>query len=90
MNCKHCGKPLPSSGYLCSFCGVMMDSEQIECQKKIMKEQNIYPELLSEKYNRKKEIFQSREEKNNSFLVIWLIIGILVIIILLFTFVYFL
>lgn len=63
MNCKRCGAPLPSYGYVCTHCGVFMDKDQIEMQKSLQKEN--FPqkaELISEKYGGKKQIFQKREE----------------------------
>ena len=29
MNCKRCGKPLPSEGVTCKFCGMLMSNDEI-------------------------------------------------------------
>jgi len=91
MNCKRCGTPLPSSGYLCSHCGLMMDSNQIEIQKQMIKNNNSYrAELVSEKYGGKKQVFQGREQNENKVLGAIVISGVLLLIIISAIVVYFL
>lgn len=91
MNCKRCGTPLPSNGYVCSHCGLMMDNDQITMQKQMMKNNNSYrAELVSEKYGGKKQVFQGREQNENKVLGLIVILGVLLLIIILAIVVYFL
>jgi uncharacterized membrane protein YvbJ len=91
MNCKRCGNPLPSKGYVCSFCGLMLDNKQIDMQKELLKNNTqLKPDLVSEKYGGKSQVFQSREDKPTSYLGIFIIFGILLLIIVIITIVYFL
>lgn len=91
MNCKRCGAPLPSQGYVCSQCGMFMSSEQIEIQKQYMKNNNdLRAELVSEKYGGKKEIYQSREVRENKGLAFLALFGVLIFIIIIAIIVYFL
>ena len=71
MICHRCGASLPDKGFLCLFCGTMMDQEQIKFQKEFLKtklpNQNI--EFIAKRYGKKGELFQKREkEKSLSFL----------------------
>ena len=91
MNCKRCGSPLPSHGFVCTHCGVFMDKDQIEMQKSLQKD-NIPKrvELVSEKYGGKKEIFQGREDTSKSVSIFFILLGILIFIIFIVFLVYFL
>lgn len=91
MVCKRCGSTLPSTGFLCTNCGFMMDTEQIKKQKEFMKEnkQQKNVEMISERYGKNKVLFQKREKEKNSvfkpifflFLFFLLIIGILILVV---------
>ena len=37
MNCKRCGAVLPSEGFVCKECGMLMDKDQIASQKDKMR-----------------------------------------------------
>ena len=76
MQCKRCGRPLPSSGIVCKFCGALMEKEQIDYQNKMRDKDNQRITLLSEKYGRENQITY-REEKENK------VIGIVVVAIIL-------
>ncbi len=67
MNCKRCGKPLPSEGFLCKHCGTMMDNDQIKIQKENLKQNplNYQNQFISEKYTGHKQIFEERKEEKN-------------------------
>lgn len=91
MKCNRCGAPLPSHGYVCSQCGMFMNKEQIEIQKRDMANNiNLKTELVSEKYGGKKEIFKGREVRENKSLAFILWLSVLLFIIILAIFVYFL
>ncbi len=40
MNCKRCGKPLPSTGFICRNCGTLFDTDQIKEQKERINQEN--------------------------------------------------
>lgn len=92
MNCKRCGSPLPSQGYICSHCGMLMSSEQIEIQKTLLKDNNAHlkADLVSERYGGKKQIFQGREGNDNKYISIFLLFGVIALILLIAIIVYFL
>jgi uncharacterized membrane protein YvbJ len=83
MICKRCGKPLPSEGYMCKFCGAMMDEEQIKEQKELTKQNiNKRPTFISEKYGRKHDIIYNDEENNRDLMkTIFFLIFIFLIVI---------
>lgn len=92
MNCKRCGAPLPSQGYVCSQCGMFMNKEQIDIQKGFLRSNNAHlkAELVSEKYGGKKQIFQGRDSLENKGMAIFVLFGILLLIIIIALVVYFL
>lgn len=67
MKCKNCGKPLPSDGIVCKFCGALMDQSQINYQNKMNDKNNKKIILLSEKYGHENKI-EYREIKENKVL----------------------
>ncbi len=88
MICKRCGAALPSTGFLCTNCGFMMDAEQIKKQKELMqanKRQNNV-EMISERYGKNKVLYQRREKERHSifkpilflFLLLLFLFGILI------------
>lgn len=89
MHCKRCGALLPSSGYVCTECGTMMDLEQIKSQKEKEKLNTPVREMLSEKYGHKGMLYQKREEEKKSFKGILLLVGVVLLLILLAVLVYF-
>lgn len=50
MTCRNCGKPLPSDGIVCKFCGALMNQSEINYQNKMRDNDNKKITLLSEKY----------------------------------------
>ena len=91
MFCKRCGASLPSTGFLCTNCGFMMDTEQIKQQKEFMKEnkQGKNVEMISERYGKNKILYQKREKEKNSilksalflfFLLFLLVAGVLILV----------
>lgn len=88
MNCKNCGKPLSGNGYVCKFCGVMMDEEQIKKQKSLIIPNN-KPLFVSEKYGGKMQIYEKRSQKENKLIGFIIIMAVLLLIIILALIVYF-
>ena len=82
MVCKNCGKPLPSEGIVCKFCGALMDQSQINYQNKMRDKDNKKIMLLSEKYGHENKI-EYREVKENKVLGLIVITIILVFLIVL-------
>lgn len=82
MVCKNCGKPLPSEGIVCKFCGALMDQSQINYQNKMRDKDNKKIMLLSEKYGHENKI-EYREVKENKVLGLVVITIILVFLIVL-------
>ena len=82
MNCKRCGKPLPNRGIKCTFCGMLMDQEQIDYQRKMNDKHNDRIELLREKYGRENNV-EYRKPKENKALSLAVIIIVLVFVIVL-------
>ena len=80
MNCRRCGKPLPNRGVTCTFCGMLMNQEQIDYQKKMNDKHEERIELLSEKYGRENNV-EYRKPKENKALGLAVIIVVLVILI---------
>lgn len=68
MVCKKCGASLPNHGFLCTFCGSMMDKEQIKFQKELLnaKNPNKKADFITERYGKKGVLFQKREEKEKT------------------------
>lgn len=84
MFCKKCGNPLPKEGYMCKFCGAMMDKNQIENQNKLMKDNHYQPKLKSELYGMEKINYQENERKEEkSFLPYAIIGGVIIFLIIL-------
>ncbi len=71
MVCKKCGKPLPNEGAICTFCGVMMQQDQLKEQMKMQDpNQKLRAHLLSDKYGVNKDIVYEKDKspKENKFL----------------------
>ena len=83
MFCKRCGSALPSEGFICKVCGAMMDQEQINEQRKFIKEneRKVKPLLMSQKYGRKNNIVYNDEKTNTGLMsaVLFIIIVFLVV-----------
>ena len=67
MYCNNCGNPLPNKGAVCSFCGAMMDKNQIEANKEYNKTNNNI-ELKTEKYGYQNNFEFRSEKKENKLL----------------------
>lgn len=80
--CKNCGKPLPNSGVVCTFCGVAMERKQLDYQSKMKNNNDKRIMLLSEKYGHENKI-DYREKKENKLLGLAIIVIILVFLIVL-------
>ena len=86
MYCKKCGAGLPSHGFVCKSCGMMMDSDQIKEQKEhIRNEENKKIELnfMSDKYSREPIIRDYKKIKENKYLGAVLIVLVVIILIVL-------
>ena len=82
MTCRNCGKPLPSDGIVCKFCGALMDQKQIAYQNKMKDKNSERIVLLSEKYGHENKI-EYRETKENKALGLAIIIIVLVFLVVL-------
>lgn len=82
MTCRNCGKPLPSDGIVCKFCGALMNQSEINYQNKMRDNDNKRITLLSEKYGHENKI-EYRETKENKSLGLAIIIIVLVFLIVL-------
>lgn len=84
MFCKKCGAALPSEGFICKSCGMMMSSEQIREQKQFRKDNNKDMEvnLLSDRYSDtpiKRDYSKLKENKYLGAILVILIIIVLII-----------
>ena len=77
MTCRNCGKPLPSDGIVCKFCGAL-----INYQNQMNDKNNKKITLLSEKYGHENKI-EYRETKENKALGLAIIIIVLVFLVVL-------
>lgn len=75
MFCKKCGNPLPKEGYICKFCGAMMEKDQIEKQNKLLKDNRFGTKLKSELYGVEKIKYESETPKEENKFRPYLIIG---------------
>ena len=82
MKCIRCGKPLPSEGIVCKFCGALMNQEQISYQNKMKDKDNKRVTLLSEKYGHHNNV-EYNEVKENKVVGLIIIMVVLVILIIL-------
>ena len=83
MYCKKCGKALPSDGFLCKFCGAMMDSSQIKKQKEYINNKDkkeIDINLISDKYSKTKEYKRHKENKIFGVIFVLVILVILIVV----------
>lgn len=88
MVCKRCGKTLPMSGFTCSNCGCMMNSEQIKEQKEDMKlNMPSNTEYITEKYG-KKIIYEKRNEEKKKGWGVLLFVFLICLLVVLGIFVY--
>lgn len=63
MICRKCGKPLSNEGAICTFCGVMMQQDQLKEQKKMQDpNQGFKANLLSDKYGVNKDIIYEKDK----------------------------
>ena len=86
MFCKKCGNPLPKEGYICKFCGAMMDKDQIAKQNDYIKENRFNSsKLKSELYGVEKINYDQDQDakEENRFLGIAIVIGVIIFLIIL-------
>lgn len=79
MICKKCGKQLPNEGFICKFCGAMMDQKQIMQQKDYLKERRFEPKLKTELYGMEKINYRDAKEQKDNKLLGFLIVGGIII-----------
>lgn len=77
MYCKRCGASLPSTGFLCTNCGFMMDTEQIKKQREQMQMNplNQKSQMAGVRFGHKKQLFQKREEASKHSLGLFFFLG---------------
>ena len=80
MRCKRCGKPLPSDGVACKFCGMLMNQEQLNYQRKMAIKEDKRLQMLTEKYanNKTSEYSQPKENKLLGLIIIVIVLLILI------------
>ena len=61
MHCKRCGKAIGTDRGICPFCGAMLSKDQMEIYKQDKKENMLKPEMLTEKFGEKPQIYEKRE-----------------------------
>lgn len=82
MYCKKCGKALPSHGYICKFCGTMMDIDQIKIQKENLRNERnerIEVNLASDKYSKEPINRNYEKRRENKYLGAILILAVMII-----------
>ncbi len=90
VNCKRCGRDLPSVGYKCTNCGFYMDAEQVKKQKEsmLLHQKSNRCEFVGEKYGGKKVLFQARESSKAKHFGIFFFMGVLLFVFLVVLLVY--
>lgn len=84
MICKKCGNPLPREGFVCKFCGAMMDEKQIAQQKEYMKTIKKRPILKSELYGMEKINYpKEKNPKISKGVVTFILISLIIFLIIL-------
>lgn len=86
MYCKKCHAALPSRGFVCKSCGLMMDTDQIKKQKEIIKNEDkktIELNFLSDRYSKEPINRVYKPKKENKYLGAIIIILSLIILIIL-------
>lgn len=81
MNCKRCGKPLPSEGVTCKFCGMLMSNEELNIMRKNSIKEDKRLQMLSEKYAANKTPDYSKPKENKMLGLIFIVIVLLILII---------
>lgn len=85
MHCKRCGKAIGTDRGICPFCGAMLTKEQMDVYKQDKKENMLKPEMLTEKFGEKPQVYQKRNDNSNylwliAFLVLAIIIALIILI----------
>ncbi len=80
MNCKRCGKPLPSEGVTCKFCGILMSSDEINTMRKNSIREDKRLRMLQEKYASNKQNNRENPKENKLLGAIIIIVILLVLI----------
>ena len=80
MNCKRCGKPLPSEGVTCKFCGMLMSSDEINTMRKNSIREDKRLRMLQEKYASNKQDNRENPKENKLLGAIIIIVILLVLI----------
>ncbi len=84
MHCKRCGKAIGTDRGICPFCGAMLTKEQIKIYQQDKKENMFKPEMLTEKFGEKPQIYQKREDNSKYlWLIVFLALAIIIALIIL-------
>jgi len=82
MYCEKCGASLPSKGYICQNCGMMMNIKQIKTQKSLNDETHDL-KFLSDMYRKDPINRDYKKNHENKYLgILFIILVILILIIL--------
>lgn len=86
VTCKHCGRPLPSEGVVCKFCGVLIDKNNLDKRDKEKDKETKKVRLLLEKMGVENQtVYRSDKETNifGIFIIIFILLILIIITILL-------
>ena len=81
MNCKRCGKPLPSEGVTCKFCGMLMSNDEINTMRKNSIKEDKRLRMLQEKYASNKQDDYEKPKENKLLGIIFITIVLLILIV---------
>ena len=84
MHCKRCGKAIGTDRGICPFCGAMLSKDQMEIYKQDKKENMLKPEMLSEKFGEKPQVYEKRENYSQYlWIIVFLALAILILVVVL-------
>ena len=84
MHCKRCGKAIGTDRGICPFCGAMLSKDQMEIYKQDKKENMLQPEMLTEKFGEKPQVYEKRENYSQYlWIIVFLALAILILVVVL-------
>lgn len=84
MHCKRCGKAIGTDRGICPFCGAMLSKDQMEIYKQDKKENMLKPEMLTEKFGEKPQVYEKRENYSQyRWIIVFLALAILILVVVL-------
>ena len=84
MHCKRCGKAIGTDRGICPFCGAMLSKDQMEIYKQDKKENMLKPEMLTEKFGEKPQVYEKRENYSQyRWIIVFLALATLILVVVL-------